>query len=102
MNPLIAAGSPDEIEKVQLQYQLNGMRTMTTDYGIGNYNPATGEKFAAAGFKGEISPLYQLNKIALIDRIETDKCSIKFEYSLRGCHPFPENDTRLAFYAGCG
>ena len=83
------------------QYQLCGKRTISTPYSAGTMNTGTGIN-APVYTQANVSPVYSLNKIALIDRIETDGCTISFSYSTRSKQPFPVTNSAKQFFISCG
>lgn len=96
--------SSDYSEKTDLltQYLLNGKRT-AIKYNViedkRNFKtnpPMYGEK------DGNLKNSYTLTKVALIDRIETDGCTIHFYYSARRKHAIPVGDVKEGLFLNCG
>lgn len=84
-----------------MQYQLCGKRAISTPYVIGNMDLNTGIN-PSVYTQANVTPVYSLNKIALIDRIETDLCTIRFTYSTRSKQPFPVTNSAKQFFISCG
>lgn len=94
----------DYLEKRELlmQYLLNGKRNAIKyniiEDGL-NYKtnpPMYGEN------DGSLKNSYTLTKIALIDYIETDGCTIRFCYSTRSKHAIPAGEVKEGFFLNCG
>ena len=84
-----------------MQYQLNGRSTMSTGYTINIMENSLGLTYPAYNESNALRT-YSLNKIALIDRVETDICTINFTYSTRGKSPLPVTNSAKQFFISCG
>lgn len=86
---------------VLMQYQLSGRSTMSTGYMIYIMENNLGITYPHYDESNALQT-YSLNKIALIDCIETDICTINFTYSTRGESPLPVTDSSKQFFISCG
>lgn len=84
-----------------MQYQLCGKTTISTPYGVGAMNASTGISSPIYA-QNNVYRSYSLNKVALIDHIETDGCTISFTYSTRSKQPLPVTNTAKQFFTNCG
>lgn len=99
--PLNQQGRYESQISVLMQYQLNGKSTIATPYAVGPMFGNTGTT-TPSYTQSNASQVYSLNKIALIDRIETDGCIINFTYSTRSKQPFPITNSAKQFFISCG
>lgn len=80
------------------QYQLNGKSTMITSYSLIDPNGVSLPMYN----QSSAHSVYSLSKVALIDRITTDCCTINFVYSTRTKQPLPVTNTSKQFFNSCG
>lgn len=84
-----------------MQYQLNGRSTSIPGYGVEIMENNLGITYPHYNESNALQT-YSLNKIALIDRIETDICTINFTYSTRGKSPLPVTNSAKQLFINCG
>lgn len=89
----------DYDDNMLIQYQLSGKSQKITSYSV---QTSDGGKTEPMYKYSNADRVYALNKVALIDRIETDECIINFFYSKRDKHPMPVLDPEKTFYTDCG
>lgn len=94
-------GKTEWADDLQIQYQLAGRRSISTPYSANGMDLGTGTN-PALYTQSNATPVYSLQKIALIDRIETDGCIISFTYSARAGQPFPVTNPDNHFFTSCG
>lgn len=99
--PLNQQGRYENQTDLLMQYQLSGKSTIFTPYTVGTAL-GSGGTTASCYTQSNAFQIYSLNKIALIDRIETDGCVINFTYSTRSKQPFPVTNPAKQFFISCG
>lgn len=101
LNTLNRPGAYEDKKAVLLQYLLNGSSTKVVPYGFPGVEGTTGKTYPKYTH-ADANQTYTLTKIALIDRIQTDNCTINFSYSQRDSSPVPVLDPNRLFYVRCG
>lgn len=84
-----------------MQYQLNGRSTSFPGYGVEIMENSPGVTYPLYNESNALQT-YSLNKIALIDRVETDICTVNFTYSTRGKSSLPVTNSAKQFFISCG
>lgn len=99
--PLNQQGRYENLKGLLTQYQLSGKSFISTSYAAGIPRDDAGTS-APAYTQSNASVMYSLNKVALIDRITTDGCTISFTYSTRTQQPLPVTNSSKQFFNSCG